>query len=100
MDRDDKTIDIIIRDALYVPYAPMCLLYPLQLALQTGREGDGFNALAEHDVLTVGGFKSIVQYDRHKNLPIYRTHVPNPSLFQREMNHKHQQLKKKTRVKG
>jgi hypothetical protein len=81
IDKDDNTIDIIIRDALYVPYAPMCLLYPQQLALQTRKEGDGFNALAQHGVLTVGGFKYIVQYDTHTNLPIFRTHVPNPKAF-------------------
>jgi hypothetical protein len=81
MDKYDNTIAIIIRYALYVPYAPMCLLCPQQLALQTGKEGDGFNALAEHGSLTVGGFKSIVEYDRHNNLPIFRTHVPNPKAF-------------------
>jgi hypothetical protein len=81
LDKDDNTIDIIIRDALYVPNAPMCLLCPHQLALKTGKEGDGVNALAQHGVLTIRGFKSIVQYDRHNNLPIFRTHVPNPKAF-------------------
>jgi hypothetical protein len=81
MDKDDNTIDIIIRDALYVPDAPMCLLCPQQLALKTVKDGDFFNALEQHGFLAVGGFKSIVQYDRHNNLPIFRTHVPNPNAF-------------------
>jgi hypothetical protein len=59
----------------------MCLLCPQQLAHQTGKEGDGFNALAHHGILTVEGFSSIIQYDRHKNLPIFRTHLPHPKAF-------------------
>jgi hypothetical protein len=59
----------------------MCLLCPQKLELQTGKEGDGFNSLAQHRVIIVGGLKSIFQYDKHNNLPIFRTHVPNPKVF-------------------
>jgi hypothetical protein len=53
MDTEENTLDVIIRDALYVPNAPVCLLCPQQLAHQTGKEEDGFNALARHGILTI-----------------------------------------------
>jgi hypothetical protein len=81
MDTEENTLDVIIRDALYVPNAPMCLLCPHQLAHQTGKEGDGFNSLAHHGILTIEGFSSIIQYDRHNNLPIFRTQLPHPKAF-------------------
>jgi hypothetical protein len=81
MDTEEKTLDVIIRDALYVRNAPMCLLCPQQLAHQTGKEGYGFNALAHHGILTIEGFSIIIQYDRHKNLPIFRTQLPHPKAF-------------------
>jgi hypothetical protein len=65
MDTEENTLDVIIRDALYVPNVPMCLLCPHQLAHQTGKEGDGCNALAHHGILTIEGFRSIIQYDIH-----------------------------------
>jgi hypothetical protein len=61
MDTEENTLDSIIRDALYVPNVPMCLLCPQQLAHQTGKEGDGFNALAHPGILTIEGFISIIQ---------------------------------------
>jgi hypothetical protein len=78
MDTEENTLDVIIRDDLYVLNAPMCLQ---QLALQTGNKGDGFNALAHHGILTIEGLISIIQYDRHNNLPIFWTHLPHPKAF-------------------
>jgi hypothetical protein len=45
--RDDNNaeIDLYIKDALYVPDAPMGLLCPQQIAQQTRLKGDGFLAL-------------------------------------------------------
>jgi hypothetical protein len=81
MDTEENNLDVVIRDALYVPNAPMCLLCPQQLSLKTGKEGYGFNALAHHGIITIEGFSSIIQYDRHNNLPIFRTHLPHPKAF-------------------
>jgi hypothetical protein len=39
METEENTLDVIIRDALYVSNAPMCLLCPPQLAHQTGKKG-------------------------------------------------------------
>jgi hypothetical protein len=72
---DDKnnTIDLFVKDALFVPTAPMGLLCPQQIAQQTQRVGDGFNALSTHGILTFDGFTKTVSYDRKSRLPIMST---------------------------
>ncbi len=73
--RDDNNndIDLFIKDALYVPDAPMGLLCPQQIAQQTGHPGDGFNALATHGILSFEGFTKSIMYDSKSRLPIMNT---------------------------
>jgi hypothetical protein len=72
---DDKNnaIDLYIRDALFVPTAPMGLLCPQQIAQQTRRNGDGFNALSSYGILTFEGYTKTVPYDQKSRLPIMCT---------------------------
>jgi hypothetical protein len=49
-DDDNKEIELYIKDALYVPKAPMGLLCPKQIAQQTRKPGDGFKALRNHGI--------------------------------------------------
>jgi hypothetical protein len=73
--RDDNAneIDLYIKDALYVPKSPMGLLCPQQIAQQTGKSGDGFNALAEAGLLTIDGYTKTIPYDSASRLPITYT---------------------------
>ncbi len=73
--RDDKNrkVDLYIKDALYVPAAPMGLLCPQQIAQQTQYAGDGFNALSPHSILTFEGYTITVPYDVKCRLPILST---------------------------
>jgi hypothetical protein len=73
--RDDNNteIDLYIKDALYVPNAPMGLLCPQQIAQQTQHQGDGFNALSAHGILTFEGYTKTIPYDLKCRLPIMNT---------------------------
>jgi hypothetical protein len=73
--RDDNNneIDLFIRDALYVPESPMGLLCLQQIAQQTSKPGDGFNALASAGILTFEGFTKTIPYDTKSRLPIFNT---------------------------
>lgn len=51
----------------------MGLLCPQQIAQQTQRSGDGFNALSSYGILTFEGFTKTVSYDRKSRLPIMTT---------------------------
>ena len=55
-DDDGNTIVFHVRDALYVPKVPMCLLCPQQIAQQTAKDHDGFHAEAKFGTLTYDGF--------------------------------------------
>jgi hypothetical protein len=72
-DDDGHEIDLHVHNALYVPEAPMGLLCPQQIAMQTKRPGDGFNALAQAGILTVEGYKRSIPYDPRCRLPILHT---------------------------
>ncbi len=72
-DDNNDAIDLYIRDALFVPTAPMGLLCPQQIAQQTRRNGDGFNALSSHGILTFEGYTKTVPYDQKSRLPILCT---------------------------
>jgi hypothetical protein len=73
--RDDShnEIDLYVKDALYVPAAPMGLLCPQQIAQQTHHFGDGFNALSSHGILKFEGYTKMVAYDSKSRLPIMTT---------------------------
>jgi hypothetical protein len=73
--RDDHNseIDLFIKDALYVPSAPMGLLCPQQIAQQTGLPLDGFISSAKCGILTFHGFKRTIQYESRTRLPIFHT---------------------------
>jgi hypothetical protein len=71
--RDDENneVDLYIKDALYVPQAPMGLLCPQQIAQQTRKPGDGFKALRNHGIFTFDGFHRTIPYDSRSRLPFY-----------------------------
>ena len=107
LSRDGYTVDIFIKDVLYVPDAPMCLLRPQQLARQTGKEGDGFNALGALGILQVDGHTFEIPYNASNNLPIFTANAGatkalralnaefnelNLSKKQRKLLHTHQRL--------
>jgi hypothetical protein len=51
----------------------MGLLCPQQIAQQTSKQGDGFNALAPVGILTFEGFTKTIPYDSKSRLPIFNT---------------------------
>jgi hypothetical protein len=55
--RDDNTnkIELYVKHALYVPTAPMGLLWPQQIAQQMAIDNDGFNSLGAHGIFTFQG---------------------------------------------
>jgi hypothetical protein len=73
--KDDKhnEIDLFIKDALYVPSAPMGLLCPQQIAQQTGLPSDGFLSSATCGILTFNGFTRTIPYEPRTRLPIFHT---------------------------
>jgi hypothetical protein len=48
----------------------MGLLCPQQIAMQTQRPGDGFNALRHAGILTIAGYTRTIPYDPRSRLPI------------------------------
>jgi hypothetical protein len=72
-DDDNNEVDLHIRNALYVPQAPMGLLCPQQIAQQTQKPGDGFTACRTFGIFTFDGFRRTVPYDTRSRLPILHT---------------------------
>jgi hypothetical protein len=66
-------IDLFIKDALYVPSAPMGLFCPQQIAQQTKTPNDGFHAIAEHAFFNFGGIAKQLTM-RHAQDCQYFTH--------------------------
>jgi hypothetical protein len=66
-------IDLYIRDSLYVPLAPMCLLSPQQLLQQTNQNNDGFIVKDTYGILHFSGYKKTIYYNSSNNLPIFFT---------------------------
>jgi hypothetical protein len=73
--RDDNgnEFDLYVHNALCVPKIPMGLLCPQQIAMQTGKAGDGFNVLGHAGILTVDGYKRTIPYDSRTRHPIFQT---------------------------
>jgi hypothetical protein len=59
-----------IHNALFVPTAPMGLLCPQQVAMQTRQSGDGFQALFQAGILIIAGNNKTITYDKRSCLPI------------------------------
>jgi hypothetical protein len=72
-DNNGNAIILHVRDALYVPKVPMCLLCPQQVAQQTNKINDGFAAEAKHGTLTYDGFIRTIPYNSRNGLPIVFT---------------------------
>jgi hypothetical protein len=84
-DDDNNEINLYIRDALYVPQAPMGLLCPQQIAQQTQKLGDGFKALRTYGIFTFNGFSRTVNYDTRSRLAILYT-IGGVSAYTAEVN--------------
>ena len=80
-DDDGHAIILHVRNALYVPKVPMCLLCPQQVAHQTSKIGDGFNAGASHGTLAFDGFIRTIPYNTRNNLPIVFTSGKLAALY-------------------
>ena len=52
MDDNGQVIDLPIKDCLYVPDVPMCLLSPQQVAQHTKCMGNGFHAFAHQGLFS------------------------------------------------
>jgi hypothetical protein len=72
-DDNNNEVDLYVKDALYVPKALMGLLYPQQIAQQTGKSSDGFHAFGDRGILTFDGYQRTVQYDPRSRLPLSNT---------------------------
>jgi len=72
-DENNNEVDLYIQNALFVPKAPMGLLCPQEVAQQTKKPQDGFNALGQHGILTFNGFCKTVPYDVRSRLLIMYT---------------------------
>jgi hypothetical protein len=79
-DDQNNEIDLFIKDALYVPSAPMGLLCPQQIAQQTGFPLDGFTSSTKCGVLTFNSFKRTIPYKSRKRLPIFHTLATHTAL--------------------
>ena len=64
MDDNGQVIDLPIKDCLYVPDVPMCLLSPQQVAQQTKCTDDGFHALAHQGLFIFEGYNVSVPYNQ------------------------------------
>jgi hypothetical protein len=64
-------VDLFIRDSLYVPSAPMCLLSPEQLIQQTNNTTDGFSVHDTSSTLRFSGHTKTICYNKSNNLPIF-----------------------------
>jgi hypothetical protein len=71
LDNSGQEITLFVKDALHVPQVPMNLLYPQQIAQQTGKASDGFNAQANSSTLTLDGFSCTIKYSNQNNLPLF-----------------------------
>ena len=78
---DGHAIILHVRNALYVPKVPMCLLCPQQVAEQTNMPGDGFNAEAVNGTLTFDGFTRSIPHNTRNNLPIVFTSGKLAALY-------------------
>jgi hypothetical protein len=85
--RDDENneVDLHIKDALYIPQAPMGLLCPQQIAQQTQKPGDGFTAFRTLGIFTFDGFRRTVPYNTRSRLPILYT-IGGYSVYTAEVN--------------
>ena len=72
-DDDGQEVSLFVRDALYVPAVPMCLLCPQQIAQQTKRINDGFFAAGSCGIFTFDGFVRTISYSSKNGLPIFYT---------------------------
>ena len=94
MDDQGTDVYLTVRDAIYVPQCPVCLLSPQQVAQQTRHPEDGFNTEASSGILQIGGYRRTILCKRQSNLPILytgsklgdpsanmslSTYTPNPS---------------------
>ncbi len=65
------TVDLYIRDSLYVSSAPMCLLSPQQLLQQNKNDNDGFTIQDTNGTLHFNGHVKTIYYNKRNNLPIF-----------------------------
>lgn len=72
-DDHNNKIDLHIHNALFMLSAPMGLLCPQQIAMQTKHPQDGFNALSHAGILTIEGCIRTIPYDPKFCLPILHT---------------------------
>ena len=63
-------VKLSIKTTLFILDIPTCPLFPQQIAQQTGKHGDRFQALAKHGILTFNGFMSMINYHHCKYLLI------------------------------
>lgn len=80
-DDDGNAIILHVRNALYVPNVPMCLLCPQQIAKQTGKANDGFHAEATHGTLTYDSYIRTIPYNSRNGLPIVFTSGNMRAMF-------------------
>jgi hypothetical protein len=72
-DDDNNEIHLFIKDALYVPSAPMGLLCPQQIAQKTKVKNDGFQAISDYGIFQFQGYQKTVHYEPRTRLPIFYT---------------------------
>jgi len=73
--RDDNNneVDLYIQKCSICPKSSHGTLCPQQIAQQTKKPQEGFNALGQHGILTFDGFCKTVPYDVRSQLPIMYT---------------------------
>jgi hypothetical protein len=62
LDDDGQEITLFVRDILYMPAVPMCLLCPKQIAQQTRKTNDGFLVAGPQGTLIIDGFIETIPY--------------------------------------
>ena len=73
--QDDKkeNIGVIIKQVLHIPGLQIRLIFPQQVAKQTGHIGDGLHAEKYEAHLVLWGFKFTTIYNAHSRLRIYNS---------------------------
>lgn len=72
-DNDGNLIEIQLEKVLLLEELPTRILSPQQLAAQLGGSTDGFFAGAHNGVLSYGGYKTTIEYNKTTNLKILYT---------------------------
>ena len=72
-DDNRENIELVIERVIHIPGLTIRLIFPQQVAKQTGHISDDLHAEKDEDYLVFGGFKFTTKYISYSGLPIYNS---------------------------